>query len=137
MVVSRPSGQVTLMVQVMPSCSTASTDADAGYRAGLVYPEWDFQVTAETQAKKLACCDIDPAVYGEPRHPTVDLISAARAEFDFAVLQAAFNIDYANDQTSRELERIATDAGKWGELLNEYNGLVQQIETLECVFFVR
>lgn len=35
--------------------------------------------------------DIDPAVYGEPRHPTVDLISAARAEFDFAVLQAALD----------------------------------------------
>lgn len=45
--------------------TTASTDADAGYRAGLVYPEWDFQVTAETQAKKLACCDIDPAIYGD------------------------------------------------------------------------
>ncbi len=45
--------------------TTASTDADAGYRAGLVYPEWDFQVTAETQTRKLACCDIDPAIYGD------------------------------------------------------------------------
>jgi golgin subfamily B member 1 len=45
----------------------------------------------------------------------------------FATLQAAFNVDYANDVTSRELERIATEAGKWGELLNEYNGLVQNI----------
>ncbi len=43
--------------------ATASTDA--GYRAGLVYPEWDFQVTAETQARKLACCDIDQAIYGD------------------------------------------------------------------------
>lgn len=42
---------------------TASTDTE--YRAGLVYPDWDFQVTAETQAKKLACCDIDPAIYGD------------------------------------------------------------------------
>lgn len=47
--------------------TTKSTDA--GYRAGLVYPEWDFQVTAETQARKLACCDIDPAIYGD----TVDV----------------------------------------------------------------
>ena len=46
----------------------------------------------------------------------------------FAVLQAAFNVDYGNNTTSAELERIATAANKWGDLLNEYNGLVQQIE---------
>lgn len=45
----------------------------------------------------------------------------------FEVLQAAFKLDYANDVTSRELERIATEAGKWSDLLNEYNGLVQTI----------
>ncbi len=45
--------------------TTTSTDADVGYRAGLVYPDWDFQVTAETQAKKLACCDIDPTIYSD------------------------------------------------------------------------
>ncbi|MBL4685690.1 MAG: tetratricopeptide repeat protein, partial [Nannocystaceae bacterium] len=46
----------------------------------------------------------------------------------FATLQAAFNVDYSNEVTSRELERLATQADKWTELLNEYNGLVQQIE---------
>src|SRR5690606_37617343 len=46
----------------------------------------------------------------------------------FAVLQAAFNVDYANEDTSRELERIATVANKWGELLNEYNAIVNDIE---------
>ncbi len=46
----------------------------------------------------------------------------------FAVLQAAFNVDYSNEDTSRELERIATIANKWGELLNEYNGIVRTIE---------
>jgi tetratricopeptide (TPR) repeat protein len=57
----------------------------------------------------------------------------------FAVLQAAFNVDYANDTTSRELERIATAANKWGDLLNEYNGLVQQIEdpTEQCELWVK
>lgn len=45
--------------------TTASTHTETGYRAGLVYPGWDFQVTAETQAKKLACCDIDPMIYGD------------------------------------------------------------------------
>lgn len=33
--------------------------------------------------------DIDPAVYGEARHPTVNLISEARAELDFALLRGA------------------------------------------------
>lgn len=33
--------------------------------------------------------DIDPAVYGEEPHPTVRLISEARAELDFAVLRGA------------------------------------------------
>ncbi|MBK8260921.1 MAG: tetratricopeptide repeat protein [Nannocystis sp.] len=45
----------------------------------------------------------------------------------FVVLQAAFNVDYSNEETSRELERLATIASKWGELLNEYNGIVTQI----------
>nr|WP_276602857.1 tetratricopeptide repeat protein [Nannocystis pusilla] len=45
----------------------------------------------------------------------------------FEVLKYAFNIDYANEDTSRELERLATQANKWGELLNEYNGIVRSI----------
>jgi tetratricopeptide (TPR) repeat protein len=73
----------------------------------------------------------------EDREQKVDTLQAAATVFEenledqdmaFAVLQAAFNVDYANEQTSRELERLATQAGKWGELLNEYNGLVQAIE---------
>ncbi len=50
------------------------------------------------------------------------------ADMAFATLQAAFNVDYANDHTARELERLATEHGKWTELLNEYNELVLQIE---------
>ena len=46
----------------------------------------------------------------------------------FESLKYAFNIDYANEDTSRELERLATAANKWGELLNEYNGIVRTIE---------
>ncbi|RMG99750.1 MAG: tetratricopeptide repeat protein [Deltaproteobacteria bacterium] len=46
----------------------------------------------------------------------------------FQLLQLAFNEDYTNETTARELERLATETGKWSELLNEYNGLVQQIE---------
>ena len=46
----------------------------------------------------------------------------------FQILQFAFNEDYTNETTARGLERLATETGKWSELLNEYNGLVQQIE---------
>ena len=35
--------------------------------------------------------DIDPALYGEAPHPTVRLISPARAELDFAVLRGALD----------------------------------------------
>jgi len=57
----------------------------------------------------------------------------------FAVLQAAFNVDYGNERTSRELERLATQAGKWGDLINEYNGLVNQIEDINerCELWVK
>ncbi|MCB9569168.1 MAG: tetratricopeptide repeat protein [Myxococcales bacterium] len=57
----------------------------------------------------------------------------------FIVLQAAFNVDYSDEKTSRELERLATAAGKWGDLLNEYNGIVTQIpDPLErCELWVK
>jgi tetratricopeptide (TPR) repeat protein len=46
----------------------------------------------------------------------------------FESLKYAFNIEYGNEDTSLELERLATAANKWGELLNEYNGIVRSIE---------
>jgi tetratricopeptide (TPR) repeat protein len=73
----------------------------------------------------------------EDREAKVETLQAAAKVFEenledndmaFATLQAAFNVDYANDYTARELERLATQAGKWNELLGEYNGLVPQIE---------
>lgn len=57
----------------------------------------------------------------------------------FEVLQAAFNVDYSNEETSRELERLATEADKWNELLAEYNELVEQLEDPEerCELWVK
>lgn len=57
----------------------------------------------------------------------------------FATLQAAFNERYSNEHTSRELERLATQYDKWGDLLNEYNGLVQQLEdpVEQCELWVK
>ena len=45
----------------------------------------------------------------------------------FVTLQAAFREDYSNDHVARELERLATTAGKWNELLSDYTQVVQGI----------
>ena len=61
----------------------ASPDTEFNYRAGFEYPDWDCQVTPETQARKLACCDIDPALYGDRADIThfalATVLSAKRA----------------------------------------------------------
>ncbi len=48
-------------------------------------------------------------------------------ESAFVTLQAAFREDYSNDQVAKELERLATLAGKWNELLSDYTQVVQTI----------
>ncbi|MCS6914793.1 MAG: tetratricopeptide repeat protein [Myxococcales bacterium] len=45
----------------------------------------------------------------------------------FVVLQAAFKEDYSNDQVCRELERLASITGKWGDLLTDYTTIVREI----------
>ena len=63
--------------------TTASSDTEFRYHAGFEYPAWDFEVTAETQARKLACCDIDPAIYGDrvdiTHYALATVLSAKRA----------------------------------------------------------
>src|SRR5207247_27294 len=45
----------------------------------------------------------------------------------FVTLQAAFRENYADDTTSRELERLASATNRWTELLTEYTEVVQAI----------
>jgi tetratricopeptide (TPR) repeat protein len=45
----------------------------------------------------------------------------------FDCLQAAFREDFSNDQVASELERLATEAGRWNELLSEYTHFVQTV----------
>ncbi|PIE17900.1 MAG: hypothetical protein CSA65_07020 [Proteobacteria bacterium] len=45
----------------------------------------------------------------------------------FAVLQAAFEQDYTNDVTVKELERLASVTGQWNDLLTKCNTVVQTI----------
>jgi tetratricopeptide (TPR) repeat protein len=49
-------------------------------------------------------------------------------ESAFVVLQAAFKEDYANESTARELERLATQANKWEDLLADYSHVVANLE---------
>lgn len=49
-------------------------------------------------------------------------------ESAFVVLQAAFKEDYSHESTAKELERLATAAGKWQELLADYTQVVAQLE---------
>ncbi len=46
----------------------------------------------------------------------------------FVTLQAAFREDYSNNRVAKELERLATVAGKWNELIGEYTQIVQGID---------
>ncbi len=46
----------------------------------------------------------------------------------FVTLRAAFQEDYSNDHVAKELERLATAADKWNELIGEYTQLVQGIQ---------
>lgn len=48
-------------------------------------------------------------------------------ESAFVILQAAFREDFSNDHVAKELERLATVASKWTELIGEYTQMVQGI----------
>ena len=50
-------------------------------------------------------------------------------ESAFVVLQAAFREDYSVDSTARELERLASITGKWGDLLGEYTQRCNSLPT--------
>ena len=47
----------------------------------------------------------------------------------FLVLQHAFELDYSHEETASELERLATAAGKWQDLLSQYTTFVASLET--------
>ena len=57
----------------------------------------------------------------------------AEQDSAFLVLQAAFREDYAHEGTSKELERLATAAGKWAELLQDYTEFVTVLEVEDKV----
>ncbi len=71
-------------------------------------------------------------IYEENMVPS-DLDSA------FQTLLFAFELDYTNEQTASELERLASATNKWNELLTKYNEEVQQLTDIEtkCELLVK
>jgi tetratricopeptide (TPR) repeat protein len=54
--------------------------------------------------------------------------SLGNADNAFLVMLKAFEEDYTNDQTAAELERLAASAGKWTDLLNACNQVLQSVQ---------
>jgi len=50
-------------------------------------------------------------------------------ESAFLVIQTAFREDFSHEETSRELERLATTLGRWDELMQVYTKLVRVLQT--------
>ena len=50
------------------------------------------------------------------------------AEQAFEALKLAFELDYGNDTTARELERLAGATNKWNELLTSCNAVLQTVQ---------
>ncbi len=57
----------------------------------------------------------------------------------FAYLLMAFELDYMNETTASELERLATEANKWNELLMKYNEKVAELSdiAIKCNLLVK
>jgi tetratricopeptide (TPR) repeat protein len=57
----------------------------------------------------------------------------------FEVLKVAFSLDYTNEVTAEEFERLASSTNKWNELLAQYSEVVQSIDDVEikCDLWVK
>jgi golgin subfamily B member 1 len=75
--------------------------------------------------------------YTEERSARIDILQAVAKIYEqemgdqesaFVVLQAGFREDYGHESVASELERLATAAGKWEELLADYSEMVQNLE---------
>lgn len=74
---------------------------------------------AETAASRIATLKTMAKIYEE---------QLGDKENAFACLQAAFKEDFGDYETSKELERLATDTGSWQDLLAQYAEQVQEEE---------
>lgn len=112
------------VLQIDPSNQTASTELEQLYRQRKSWVQLIELLLARSEfvsgpSDRIALLCQIAEVYEQQLN---DRDSA------FVTLQAAFREDYSNDHVAKELERLATAAGKWHELIGDYTNVVQGIE---------
>jgi len=55
---------------MLPDPSGQATRSDDELKPGFAFTPWTFAVDADYQARKLACCGIDPAIWGDVLDPS-------------------------------------------------------------------
>jgi len=107
-----------------PSNAIASAQLEEVYRA---HYNWE----------KLIEVLLERAEYAEDTNDRIAIFQAVAKIYEgelgdqesaFVVLQAGFREDYAHEEIAAELERLATAAGKWEELLADYTHMVAELE---------
>ncbi len=111
------------VLQLDPGNGTASLELEGLYKQRKSWVKLVDLLLSRTQytADAPARIQLLVQVAGIYEQQLNDLDSA------FVTLRAAFQEDYSNDHVAKELERLATAADKWNELIGEYTQLVQGI----------
>ncbi|MFL5304124.1 MAG: tetratricopeptide repeat protein [Polyangia bacterium] len=111
------------VLQIDPSNGTASIELEQLYRQRKSWVKLVDLLLARTEFAPDAASRIQLLVQvGEVYEQQLDDRDSA-----FVTLQAAFREDYSNDHVAKELERLATAADKWNELIGDYTQVVQGI----------
>ncbi|MDB4980275.1 MAG: Tetratricopeptide 2 repeat protein [Myxococcales bacterium] len=111
------------VLQLDPGNATASLELEGLYKQRKSWVKLVDLLLSRTQytADALGRINLLVQTAGVYEQQLNDLDSA------FLTLRAAFQEDYSNDLVAKELERLATAADKWNELIGEYTQLVQGI----------
>jgi tetratricopeptide (TPR) repeat protein len=111
------------VLQIDPSHQTASIELEALYRQRKSWVKLVDLLLARTEFAPDAAARIGLLVQ------VAEIYEQQLSDRDsaFVTLQAAFREDYSNDHVAKELERLATEADKWNELIGDYTQVVQGI----------
>ena len=111
------------VLQIDPANATASIELEQLYRQRKSWVKLVDLLLARTEFATDAAARIALLVQvAEIYEQQLDDRDSA-----FVTLQAAFREDYSNDHVAKELERLATAADKWNELIGDYTTVVQGI----------
>ena len=111
------------VLQIDPSHQIASIELEALYRQRKSWVKLVDLLLARTEFAPDAPARISLLVQ------VAEIYEQQLSDRDsaFVTLQAAFREDYSNDHVAKELERLATEADKWNELIGDYTQVVQGI----------